>query len=141
MAEWFNASVSKTGGVFTHPWVRIPLLPPHKYTRRGRIAGRVQRFAKPPNRVTCSEGSNPSLSAILIYGIVLKWLESSLQNCYTSVRIRPMPPNIQKTRMIIRVFFCKIFSKNSNLYIRKLLKGVTKCLLNVKIVVAKCRMI
>ena len=119
MAEWFNASVSKTGGVFTHPWVRIPLLPPHKYTRRGRIAGRVQRFAKPPNRATCSEGSNPSLSAILIYGIVLKWLESSLQNCYTSVRIRPMPPNIQKTRMIIQVYFFIRFFKKIKLIYKK----------------------
>ena len=119
MAEWFNASVSKTGGVFTHPWVRIPLLPPHKYTRRGRIAGRVQRFAKPPNRATCSEGSNPSFSAILIYGIVLKWLESSLQNCYTSVRIRPMPPNIQKTRMIIRVYFFIRFFKKFKLIYKK----------------------
>ena len=119
MAEWFNASVSKTGGVFTHPWVRIPLLPPHKYTRRGRIAGRVQRFAKPPNRATCSEGSNPSLSAILIYGIVLKWLESSLQNCYTSVRIRPMPPNIQKTQMIIRVYFFIRFFKKIKLIYKK----------------------
>ena len=86
---------------------------------RGRIAGRVQRFAKPPNRATCSEGSNPSLSAILIYGIVLKWLESSLQNCYTSVRIRPMPPNIQKTRMIIRVYFFICFFKKIKLIYKK----------------------
>ena len=119
MAEWFNASVSKTGGVFTHPWVRIPLLPPHKYTRRGRIAGRVQRFAKPPNRATCSEGSNPSLSAILIYGIVLKWLESSLQNCYTSVRIRPMPPIFHKDSELIRVYFFIRFFKKIKLIYKK----------------------
>lgn len=55
-----------------HPWVQILPLPPFW---KGRIVGRVRRFAKPLNLIS-SEGSNPSLSSK--FAVIVEWLRRCL---------------------------------------------------------------
>lgn len=62
VSEWLKELVLKTSDGKTS----VGSNPTLTAIWRGRIAGRVQRFAKPPNSCFCSEGSNPSLSANML---------------------------------------------------------------------------